>query len=91
MLRQAQGKRRERGGATEPSYPKGKRERPPIGTEGILRMYVAQQCFSLPEDGMEDAGCYSLAIPGCVGMHLRRTACSPSRTCTVRRRGLPQE
>jgi len=29
--------------------------RPPIGLERMLRMYIAQQCFSLSDEGIEDA------------------------------------
>jgi IS5 family transposase len=40
----------------EPFYPKGKgRGRPPIGLERMLRMYIAQQCFGLSDEGTEDA------------------------------------
>lgn len=38
----------------EPFYPKGERGRPPIGVERMLRMYVAQQCFGLSDEGIED-------------------------------------
>jgi IS5 family transposase len=33
----------------------GKRGRPPIGLERMLRMYIVQQCFGLSDEGMEDA------------------------------------
>jgi len=39
----------------EPYYPAGKRGRPPIGLERMLRNYVAQQCFGLSDEGAEDA------------------------------------
>lgn len=40
----------------EPFYPKGEgRGRPPIGLERMLRMYIAQQCFGLSDEGIEDA------------------------------------
>lgn len=39
----------------EPFYPKGEgRGRPPIGLERMLRMYIAQQCFGLSDEGTED-------------------------------------
>lgn len=42
--------------ALEAFYPKGEgRGRPPIGLERMLRMYVAQQCFGLSDEGIEDA------------------------------------
>ena len=39
----------------EPHYPKGGRGRPPIGVERMLRMYIAQNCFGLSDEGIEDA------------------------------------
>lgn len=40
----------------EPFYPKGEgRGRPPVGMVRMLRMYVAQQCFGLSDEGIEDA------------------------------------
>jgi IS5 family transposase len=39
----------------EPYYPKGKRGRPPIGLDRMLRMYFLQQWFSLSDEGVEDA------------------------------------
>ena len=42
--------------AIEPFYPKGRGAgRPPIGLERMLRMYIAQQCFGLSDEGIEDA------------------------------------
>lgn len=39
-----------------PFYPSsGGRGRPPIGVLRMLRMYVAQQCFGLSDEGIEDA------------------------------------
>ena len=39
-----------------PYYPKGEGPgRPPIGLERMLRMYIAQQCFGLSDEGIEDA------------------------------------
>jgi IS5 family transposase len=39
-----------------PFYPKGEgRGRPPIGVHRMLRMYIAQQCFGLSDEGIEDA------------------------------------
>lgn len=47
----------------EPFYPKGEgRGRPPIGVERMLRMYIAQQCFGLSDEGVEDAIYDSQAI-----------------------------
>lgn len=39
----------------EPYYPKGKRGRPPINLETVLRMYLLQIWFSLSDEGVEDA------------------------------------
>ena len=40
----------------EPPYPKGEDcGRPPIGLERMLRIYVAQQCFGLSDEGIENA------------------------------------
>ena len=39
-----------------PHYPKADgRGRPPIGLERMLRMYIAQQCLGLSDEGIEDA------------------------------------
>ena len=39
-----------------PFYPIiGGRGRPPIGLGRMLRMYIAQQCFGLSDEGIEDA------------------------------------
>ena len=47
----------------EPFYAKGDgRGRPPIGVSRMLRMYVAQQCFGLSDEGTEDAIYDSQAI-----------------------------
>lgn len=57
----------------EPFYPKGKgRGRPPIGLERMLRMYVAQQCFGLSDEGIEDAIYDSQSIRRFVGIDLGR-------------------
>ncbi len=39
----------------EPYYPNGKRGRPPMGIEKMLRMYQLQIWFNLPDEGVEDA------------------------------------
>ena len=51
----------------EPFYPKVEGAgRPPIGMARMLRMYVAQQCFGLSDEGTEDAIYDSQAIRGFV-------------------------
>jgi len=38
----------------EPFYPRGEgRGRPPIGVQRMLRMYIAQQCFSLSDEALK--------------------------------------
>jgi IS5 family transposase len=54
-----------------PYYPKGDgRGRPPMGLERMLRMYIAQQCFGLSDEGIEDAIYDSQSIRGFVGIDL---------------------
>jgi IS5 family transposase len=38
-----------------PYYPKGKRGRPPIGIERMLRIYFLQQWYGLADEALEDA------------------------------------
>src|SRR5699024_4837904 len=62
-------------GELDAYYPKGDgRGRPPIGLERMLRMYVAQQCFGLSDEGTEDAIYDSQAIRRFVGIDLSREA-----------------
>ena len=42
-------------GVIEPYYPKGKRGRPPMGIEKMLRMYLLQIWFNLSDPATEDA------------------------------------
>ncbi len=39
----------------EPHYPQGKRGRPPIGCERMLRLYLLQVWYHLSDEGLEDA------------------------------------
>lgn len=71
--------------------------RPPIGLPRMLHMYVAQQCFGLSEEGIEDAIYDSQAIRSFIGIDLNRKSApdaepllsslpatsvmSPKRTC----------
>jgi len=67
--------------AIEPFYPKGRSAgRPPIGLERMLRMYIAQQCFGLSDEGIEDALYDSQAIRRFVGMDLTREAAPDATT-----------
>ena len=57
----------------KPFYPKGEgRGRPPIGAQRMLRVYIAQQCFGLSDEGIEDAINDSQAICGFLGIDLSR-------------------
>ena len=71
----------------EPFYPKGEgRGRPPIGLARMLRMYVAQQCFGLSDEGIEDAIYDSQAIRRFVGIDLSREAAPDATTLLKFRR-----
>ncbi|MFS2134307.1 transposase, partial [Telluria sp. Tellsp131] len=64
-----------------PYYPKGEgRGRPPVGLERMLRMYVAQQCFGLSDEGIEDAIYDSQAIRGFVGIDLTHESAPDATT-----------
>ena len=71
----------------EAFYPKGEgRGRPPIGLPRMLRMYVAQQCFGLSDEGIEDAIYDSQAIRRFVGIDLNREAAPDATTLLKFRR-----
>ena len=73
--------------AIEPYYPKGEgRGRRPIGVERMLRMYVAQNCFGLSDEGTEDALYDSQAIRKFVGIDLGREAAPDATTLLKFRR-----
>lgn len=77
--------------AIEPFYPKGDgRGRPPIGLERMLRMYVAQNCFGLSDEGAEDAIYDSQAIRRFVGIDLTRES-APDATTLLKFRHLLEE
>ncbi len=68
-------------------YPKGTGPgRPPIGLQRMLRMYVAQQCFGLSDEGIEDAIYDSQAIRGFVGIDLGRESAPDATTLLKFRR-----
>jgi IS5 family transposase len=48
----------------EPHYPKGKRGRPPLGLERMLRVYFLQQWYGLADEALEDALYDSQALQG---------------------------
>ena len=71
----------------EPFYPKVEGAgRPPIGLARMLRMYVAQQCFGLSDEGIEDAIYDSQAIRGFVGIDLNRESAPDATTLLKFRR-----
>jgi IS5 family transposase len=75
----------------QPHYPaSGGRGRPPIGLARMLRMYVAQQCFGLSDEGIEDAIYDSQAIRRFVGIDLSREA-APDATTLLKFRRLLEE
>ena len=74
-----------------PYYPKGDgRGRPPIGLERMLRMYIAQQCFGLSDEGVEDAIYDSQAIRSFVGIDLSHKSAPDATTLLKFRRLLEQ-
>jgi IS5 family transposase len=39
----------------QPHYPTGRRGRPPVGLERMLRIYFLQQWYTLADEALEDA------------------------------------
>ena len=74
----------------EPFYPKGKRGRPPIGLERMLRMYIVQQCFGLSDKGTEDTLYDSQAIRAFVGVDLSWQGAPDATTLLLFQRLLEQ-
>ncbi len=73
--------------ALAPFYPAGKGPgRPPLGLSRMLRMYVAQQCFGLSDEGIEDAVYDSHAIRRFIGIDLAREAAPDATTLLKFRR-----
>jgi IS5 family transposase len=54
----------------EPHYPTGKRGRPPIGLERMLRIYFLQQWYALADEALEDAIYDSQAMRTFAGIDL---------------------
>jgi len=74
-----------------PYYPKGDgRGRPPIGLERMLRMYIAQQCLGLSDEGIEDAIYDSQSIRSFVGIDLTHES-APDATTLLKFRRLLEE
>lgn len=75
-----------------PFYPKGEgRGRPPVGLERMLRMYIAQQCFGLSDEGIEDAIYDSQAVRAFIGIDLNREAAPDATTLLKFRRLLESQ
>jgi IS5 family transposase len=64
----------------QPLYPKGKRGRPPIGLERMLRLYFVQQWYGLADEALEDALYDSQALRGFAGIELNRDAVPDATT-----------
>ena len=63
-----------------PHYPKGKRGRPPVGLERMLRVYLVQQWYGLSDEGVEDAITDSQALRAFVGIDLSRESAPDATT-----------
>ena len=72
--------------ALEPYYPNGKRGRPPIGLERMLRLYFVQQWYALADEALEDALYDSQALREFVGIDLGREAVPDATTVLKFRR-----
>ena len=57
-------------GLIEPYYPSGRRGRPPVGIERMLRIYFLQQWYGLADEALEDAIYDSQAMRIFVGIDL---------------------
>ena len=56
--------------AIKPAYPDGKRGRPPIGLERMLRLYFLQQWYGLADEALEDAVYDSQAMRSFLAINL---------------------
>ena len=57
-------------GLIQPHYPSGRRGRPPIGVERMLRIYFLQQWYTLADEALEDALYDSQALRTFAGIDL---------------------
>jgi transposase, IS5 family len=77
--------------AIAPCYPRAKGRGPrPIALERMLRMVMAEQCFGLADEGIEDALCDSQAILPFVGVDFAREAAPDASTLLNFRRLLEE-
>jgi transposase, IS5 family len=74
----------------EPHYPSGRRGRPPIGIERMLRVYFLQQWYGLADEALEDAIYDSQALRIFVGIDLSTEAVPDATTLLKFRRLLEQ-
>lgn len=72
--------------AIEPHYPKGRRGRPPIGLERMLRIYFLQQWYGLSDEALEDALYDSMAMRTFAGIDLAVEAVPDATTLLKFRR-----
>jgi len=75
-------------------YPKatpGKRGRPPLGLERMLRMYFLQQWYALADEALEDALYDSQALRNFVGIDLSRESVPDATTLLKFRHQLERE
>jgi IS5 family transposase len=72
----------------EPFYPKGQRDRPPIGLEWMLRVYFLQQGYALADEALEDAIYDRQALRGFLGLDLSSEAVPDATTLFKFRRRL---
>jgi IS5 family transposase len=70
----------------QPHYYAGRRGRPPIGLERMLRMYFVQQWYHLADEALEDALYDSQALRAFVGIDLGREAVPDATTLLKFRR-----
>ncbi len=74
-------------GASEPHYPQGRRGRPPIGIERMLRIHFFQQWYALADEALEDALYDSQAMRTFAGIDLSVEA-EPDATTLLKFRHL---
>ena len=64
----------------EPHYPTGKRGRPPVGIERMLRIYFLQQWYGLADEALEDTIYDSQAMRSFAGIDLGRESVPDATT-----------
>jgi len=74
-----------------PHYPAGKRGRPPMGIEKMLRVYFLQQWYGLADEALEDTIYDSQAMRGFAGIDLGGASSVPDATTLLDFRHLLEE